>query len=114
MNEAATRLESTRLLVQLHNLDLIIVILDERAECEAESMIGTNAPIHAVDKPRRLVRVDLLLLAGADRGGRRGAGRLSRRCRRAAANDRVARAGGGSVRRRGCRRGIRRRHIHRR
>ena len=74
MIECAARGELAAVLVEHHDLHLVVVLLDEAAERQAEALVRPYAPIHAVQSPRRLVLVDLLALDGCLTHGRVGGG----------------------------------------
>ena len=72
--EGGHGLELAGRLVERHDLHAVRVLLEERAEREAEcaaprggtgganaGIAGTHCPVHRVQRPRRLVLVDLLL-----------------------------------------------------
>ena len=60
--EGGLGLELGGLLVERHDLDAVVVLLHEGAQRQPEPLVRPQAPVHRVDRPGRLVLVDLLPL----------------------------------------------------
>lgn len=62
MIEGALGAEFRGFLVEGYDLYLVVVFFDEAAKSESESLVGSDGPVHTIERPGRLVLVDFFPL----------------------------------------------------
>ena len=59
MLKCAAHRKVTVVLVEHHYLHFVVVFFDKAAQRQTESLVGSYAPVHAIQRPWRLVFVNL-------------------------------------------------------